>query len=130
MNARDLEKVLTACALRFDGYAYDEWRRKSDPKWKGLPWLYDRIRQSGKLRGDDSENFATFFGLQRFLCKWGGEQLGWDSIERRIYARLFLHLYQKECPETFRDEHYCNNWPQFTPDGDQAAETLLAKLSS
>jgi hypothetical protein len=62
--------ILTACALRFDGYAYHTQ--------SGFDHLaaFDALEQGGVLaRFELTQHLDFFFLLKRYLCKWGGDML-------------------------------------------------------
>jgi len=53
---------------------------------------------------------AAFFGLQSFLHKWGGEFHTKYADEQIAYDFLFLHLYQRDAAEEFRQPDYYARW--------------------
>lgn len=57
----------------------------------------DAVLKAGELSDDENINRATCYSLQRFLCKWGGEQRPEDSQEWRVFRMLCEHL--KDKPE-------------------------------
>ena len=63
--SEDVTEAQTVCALRFLGYEYE---RSADLVLSGL---IEPIVKSRVLHTDQNANFAAFFGLQRFLHKWG-----------------------------------------------------------
>ena len=84
----DVTEAQTVCALRILGYEYE---RSADLLLSGL---IEPIVKSRVLLTDQNANFAAFFGLQRFLHKWG--YLTKYAAEHFAYAFLFLHLYRPE----------------------------------
>lgn len=96
----EVKKFLQAFALRFDGYAYAASRGHDGllAEWAG------RFVATLQLADVEEENHATFFALQRFLGKWGGETLAEESREHLAYRFLFLHLYRAEIPPEFVPE--------------------------
>ena len=100
----DILDHLTVAALRFDGYKYEHSRFggvASGRPGHGLSQLSEAVITTGRLHPEDADNFGAFFILQRWLCKWGGEQLGLESPDWQAFAKLFLHLRDKECPQEF-----------------------------
>ena len=65
------------CALRFQGYKYEQSLGSSanGGTGQGLANLIAPVAEELTLHGSNDDNFAAFFGLQRFLHKWGGEYL-------------------------------------------------------
>jgi hypothetical protein len=108
----DISDAMSICALRFDGYKYEEVAGLSAPDstGAGLGRLIEQIVKERTLYADDNRNFAAFFGLQRYLHKWGGEALTKSSDEHIAYDFLFLHLYQSDVPDDFRVAEYCIQW--------------------
>lgn len=77
------------------------------------------------MHSSNNDNFAAFFGLQRFLHKWRGEYLTKYSEEHIAYDFLFLHLYSCEPPEPFRQSEYCHQWQvDFLPRAESLAATV------
>lgn len=109
----DITDALSTCALRFDGYAYVDAlaRTQSDQPAIDLPHLVDAVVGSLQLHDNLNDNFAAFFGLQRYLHKWGGEHLTKYSDEHIAYDFLFLHLY-RHTPASYRHEEYCRAWDE------------------
>lgn len=72
-------------ALRFDGYRYLEKHPEFDPREAYEMWLdtgdWDHLTTN--------EQLASFFHLQRFLGKWGGEQLSEGSGYRLAFQELY-----------------------------------------
>ena len=100
----DVTEAQTVCALRFLGYEYE---RSADLVLSGL---IEPIVKSRVLHTDQNANFAAFFGLQRFLHKWGGEYLTKYADEHFAYDFLFLHLYRLETPPQFTHPDYAARW--------------------
>ena len=61
---------------------------------------------------DINKNLAAFFGLQRYLHKWGGEYLTEYAEEHIAYDFLFLHLYHCDVPVEYKNEKYIKQWEQ------------------
>ena len=104
----EVSTAQTVCALRFQGYEYAESVKSSFNEV--IKNLVLPIVENLVLHRLDSDNFAAFFGLQRYLHKWGGEQLTKQSKEHRAYDYLFLHLYTREPSATFCTAEYCERW--------------------
>lgn len=104
MDSSTVDEVLVACALRFDGYRYEQWSGRK------LVDLVETFETTFRLDDDERANHAAFFALQRFLYKWGGEQLGPDARERQAFAFLFLHLYRLEIDPSDAMEGYDKAW--------------------
>ena len=98
--------AMNACALRFDGWAFVA-RRGGD---RILATLSDHFVATLQTSVDSNENHATFFALQRFLFKWGGEQLSESSREHAAFGFLFLHLYRLDVEPTLRAPEHWERW--------------------
>ena len=61
------DEILTACALRFDGYIFRETNKR-----RGLNNYKKAPLTSFELHPYDLFNQTRFFFLQRYLYKWGG----------------------------------------------------------
>lgn len=57
-------------------------------------------------------NFMAFFGLQRYLHKWGGEYLSKYANEHIAYDFLFLSLDRQTPPIEFSAAQYCRQWEE------------------
>jgi len=108
----DISDAMSICALRFEGYKYEEFAGISelDVTGAGLRQLIEPIVRTLMLHADDNLNFAAFFGLQRYLHKWGGEYCTKYSDEHIVYDFLFLHLYNRDVPDDFGNAEYCARW--------------------
>jgi hypothetical protein len=107
-----VEEAQIVCALRFQGYEYEESIRSevADETLGGFPLLIRPVVDSLTLHDRQENNFAAFFGLQRYLFKWGGERLTKFSEEHVAFDFLFLHLYRTDPPLRFTDEQYALRW--------------------
>jgi hypothetical protein len=105
----EIDEILTVCALRFNGYSYED---KTGLK---LPDLYQPIKETLRMHEDQLKNFAVFFALQRFLGKWGGEQLTKASPDHMAYDLLYLHLYRIEAPVEYAHPDYVWKWDAIKP---------------
>ncbi len=99
MREDNEEKILTACALRFDGYKYQKARH---------PELLD-IQHPCLPRRVHAQMYQ-FFMLQRFLCKWGGEYLEDNSPDYQIFRELFLIVCRRPVPLRYRFSPYWEEW--------------------
>lgn len=100
------------CALRFLGYEYENAAgiSSSVATGAGLSKLIQPVVESFLLHESDNNNFAAFFGLQRYLGKWGGDHLTKYAEEHLAFDFLFLHLYLKEPQAQFRNLEFCRVW--------------------
>jgi hypothetical protein len=62
------------------------------------------------LFDDPLRNMAVFFLLQRYLYKWGGEQLSFRSREHVLFRLIFLGLYREDVPKRYRKQEYWEIW--------------------
>jgi len=108
----DIIDAMNTCALRFDGYKYEQVSGLSEPgsTGAGLSRLIEPIVKTLMLHADDNMNFAAFFRLQRLLYHWGDGEPAVYSDEHIAYDFLFLHLYHREVPDRFGHEDYCVRW--------------------
>lgn len=105
----DIDEIQIWCALRFDGYAFEEEQLKQEPDFN-FPKNSEPIIETLTLHADPLKNFAAFFALQRFLFKWGGEMLTKQDKEHVAFDFLFLHLYHLEVPKQYRLDEYHSKW--------------------
>ncbi len=101
LTESDVNEVLVALALRFDGYKYVETRGGD----KSLSCWSEQYVRTLKMSSHPNKNHAIFFILQRFLYKWGGETLSNESRHQLAFRLLFLHLYRDPVPPK-----YAANW--------------------
>lgn len=123
----DISKAQTTCALRFQGYEYEKSLGVSLNRetGEGLSKFTAPVVDSLTLHSSINDNFAAFFGLQRYLHKWGGEYSTKYSEEHIAYDFLFLHLYRHEPPKLFCHDEYCRRWrDEFAP----RAESIAAYI--
>jgi hypothetical protein len=98
--------VLIAFALRFDGYKYHEEHAFSPP-------VSDAPALSAAIEGMSvPERMATFFLLQRYLFKWGGEYLPMHGTAWQTFRRLFLMTCHEEVPEGYRPRGEYDAWAE------------------
>lgn len=94
----ELNRIMAACALRFDGYAYAQSRAEGGL----LVELTRRFEDTLVFSEIEEENHAAFFAFQRYLCKWGGESLGPESRSHFAYRTLFIRLHAIPVPQQWR----------------------------
>ena len=113
------EEILTACALRFDGYKYcDEmgfdYNKALDDYFENGTWGIKPIEQ-----------LATFFMLQRGLCKWNLEYEPQDGKYWMAFRSLFLQVCLMEIPEDYQHQQYCERWrDEFVPHFTETLEVV------
>ena len=118
----DITTAMWVCALRFDGYKYEESVGPSAATGERLQKMIEPVVEKLILHAEINFNFGAFFGLQRFLHKWGGEYLTKYSPEHIAYDVLFLHLYRSQVPIQFQNERYCLKWQrEFEPQQEEIA---------
>ncbi|MEZ4615378.1 MAG: hypothetical protein R2867_07675 [Caldilineaceae bacterium] len=100
-------EILMVCALRFDGYRYQE---ESDFDYQvGL----DRYMATGSWSHlSELEQLTVFFMFQRYLYKWGGEYLANYSPEWRGFRELFFLNCRREIPPAYQMADYIQRWEQ------------------
>ena len=97
--------ILTACALRFDGYKYAE------ENGAVLSYYCQRLDEIGIDGLTDLERMAAFFAHQRYLCKWGGEALAKEGPTWKSFRELFLRVVECEVPKPYRfADNYYSRW--------------------
>lgn len=111
-SPEEVQHAQDVCALRFQGYEYVVAVGISIPAstGAGLSKLIQPVVESLIMHESENDNFAAFFGLQRFLGKWGGDRLTKYAAEHVAFDFLFLHLYQKEVPAQFLNADYSEMW--------------------
>lgn len=126
MSHGDLtHEVMTTCALRFDGWKFFEERDDEQI----FVTLTDRFVTTLRVSSDPNENHAAFFALQRYLCKWGGEQLPEFSREHMAFRYLFLHLYRAEIEPSLRCLEYWERWnSRYAPDAEEHAAEVRESI--
>ena len=103
-----VQNTMITCALRFDGYRWLEATKGHDPH-DFRPWTVPLV-QSLRLHPTDAENFATYFALQRWLFKWGGEMQAESAAGHTAFRFLFLHLHHLPTPTVFVHPEYERQW--------------------
>lgn len=112
MGAFRVSEIIDCCALRFDGNGYMDVAHQENwlPPEVDFQALDKEIIQSRTFYADEDKNAAVFFALQRYLGKWGGEQLPESSDEQIAFKLLYLHLYKQETPDRFKHLDYERKW--------------------
>jgi hypothetical protein len=104
MNPKLEDDILSACALRFDGYKYQKATRYDPASVLG------DFFKTGQWPSDPLKQLASFFFLQRFLCKWGGEYLPKNCKYWQAYRSLFLLVNTYDIPKTYRISECFERW--------------------
>lgn len=104
----EVQETMMIGSLRFDGWKWLD-AQQSDKELGFSPWI-DPVVNTLTLHLDMEANFATCFALQRFLCKWGGEQLPESSPDHTAWRFLFLHTYAHPTPSRYVFEEYETKW--------------------
>lgn len=98
------DDILIACALRLDGYKYQDEHNFDHQA------AMDHFFQSGEWNISPLEQLTVFFLLQRYLYKWGGEYLTKNSQEWRAFRSLFLATHAHDIPAEYRYPEYYASW--------------------
>ncbi|MEI8196477.1 MAG: DUF1156 domain-containing protein, partial [Phycisphaerae bacterium] len=100
----DEDYILTTCALRFDGWKY--------VKQCGFDYktALERFFATGQWPELRDQQLTMFFMLQRYLMKWGGEQLPKSSSDWRAFRDLYLKVHEYRVPLVYRQEEYHTEW--------------------
>jgi hypothetical protein len=112
MAQRELneEKILSCCALRFDGYTY-----AAEHDFKPDEFI-SAFLQTGQWQGNEAQCLSAFFYLQRALFKWSLVYEPEHSPYWRAFRELFLRLYNAEIPRQYRMADYYDEWTlEFQP---------------
>lgn len=100
----DEGNVLTACALRFDGYGYLKNEMGDDSEF------VNRHLKQGTFPDDAAQRMTLFFLLQRYLGKWGGEYEPRYGKTWRIFRTLFFTVVNEPVPPQYQVRAYYRNW--------------------
>lgn len=101
----DEDDILIYSALRMDGYRYRD-EIEFDPE----PIVEAYKRGERYPNTTELDLLATFFLLQRFLYKWGGDSLPKTSLEWKAFRQLFLDTCDVGVPERYRSEEWESKW--------------------
>jgi hypothetical protein len=102
-------EIVTACALRFDGYRYAQAHGLTDPEdeWDFTGFIRSFLNDPDLDLARGHLHCALFL-LQRAYIKEGW--LRWDSHEAWVIRELFQALCRDDVPEEYRNEEYCGEW--------------------
>lgn len=109
MNKED--EILTTCALRFDGYEYQEYREELDNEID-LEECLENFLGTNAWNLEDNEKLTIFFILQRSLFKWGLEGEPKDGKYWKAFRSLFLECVDLPIPSEYKREDYCQEWEE------------------
>lgn len=98
---------------------------KGDETALGFSRFIEPVVGSLILHNSQEDNFAAFFGLQRYLFKWGCERLTNFPDEHIAFDFLFLHLYRVEPPIRFTDENCTLRWDREFKDTIEVTAALV-----
>ena len=111
--------VLIAFALRFDGEKHHEEHAFSPP-------VSDAPALSAAIEGMSvPERMATFFLLQRFLFKWGGEYLPMHGAAWHTFRRRFLMTCHEKVPQEYRPWGEYDAWAETWAGATAKAESVV-----
>lgn len=122
MGDRQLSEqdILICCALRFDGYRYREETPSFSPDEVVTNFL-----NTGEWQASDLELLASFFFLQRSLCKWALVYEPLDGKYWQAFRLLFLRVNHLEIPENYQHQEYCQQWDrEFLPQKDECVKRV------
>jgi hypothetical protein len=99
--------IITACALRFDGYRYadEHGLAGDDHDYSRFVRGFLAEPDFGLPRG---HLHCALFLLQRAYIKEGW--LRWDSHEAKVIRELLLELCRDEVPEVYKNADWCERW--------------------
>ena len=95
-------EITTCCALRFDGYKYEQETAFNQDLTFDKLFLGEEV---GELDG-----LAAMFFLQRGLFKWGLVYETEDGKYYKLYRKLFLEYVDSEIPAQYRNEEWYKRW--------------------
>lgn len=98
------ENILICCALRFDGYQYNNDHDVN------VEALIHEFFKTGQWQGTDAECLSAFFHLQRSLFKWGLVYEPSHGRYWRAFRELFLRLYDVEIPIQYQLSSEYSRW--------------------
>ena len=103
-QALDEDPILIACALRFDGWRYIE-RMGFDHVGACEAFI-----TTGVIPALVGERMAVFFGLQRYLYKWGGEMEPRNGRYWRAFRAFFLLTCADPVPDGYAFPPLTDQW--------------------
>lgn len=113
-------EILTAAALRFDGYGYMR-ATQFDP-----PSNYVATFGTATWSFEPLQELALFFLHQRLVLKWAASRPD-GSDEWQFMRRLFLRVVDYEIPEQWRVPSYHDDWERrFAPRLEEARALVEA----
>ena len=112
--------ILVCCALRFNGYGYQSDHSSLVPHKAVSDFL-----NTGRWQASDLELLASFFFLQRSLCKWDLVREPINGEYWQAFRSLFLQINGAEIPETYQQQEYCQQWNrEFLPYRDECVRLV------
>ena len=103
-DSHEANDVLTACALRFDG-----WRYQQDTGFDQKA-AFDQFFRTGQWKLSAEEKLATFFMLQRGLNKWDLVYEPKHGRWWRAYRTLFFEAVHLDVPAAYRNGDWYDRW--------------------
>jgi hypothetical protein len=101
------DDILTACALRFDGWLYQE-----HTGFDQVP-VIDRYLETGQWKELSTlEKLCVFFLLQRGLFKWDLIYQPKDGKLWRGFRELFLLVCKEEVPPRYELSGFSEQWKE------------------
>jgi hypothetical protein len=122
-------ELITACALRFDGYAYaDEvgfdYTGNTNDSEQQVAHVVKSFVANPDWDRPRNDLHMILFMLQRGLIKEGW--LKWNSQEAKVIRLLFLELCHDDIPPQFRLEEWYQRWHErYKPVLDQCIAFIL-----
>ena len=99
-------KILTDCALRFDGFKYLE---ETD---LDTNLAIDELLEEIPCDWDDLKKLGVFFSLQRALCKWALVYEPYNGRYWRIFHEMFFDIISIEIIEEYQLENRYLEWQE------------------
>lgn len=115
------DEILTACALRFDGYKY-QTQTGFDPRIAIANYF-----QEGQWQLEPNQLLATFFFLQRSLYKYDLQQEPKDSKFRKAFRSLFFECADLDIPSQYQQSEYYQNWESRYKPNVEELKKLISK---
>jgi hypothetical protein len=102
----EARKILTDCALRFDGFKYLE---ETD---LDTNLAIDELLEEIPCDWDDLKKLGVFFSLQRALCKWALVYEPYNGKYWRIFHEMFFDIISIEIVEEYQLENRYLEWQE------------------
>lgn len=115
-------EMLFTCALRFDGYRFQ------DETGQDLQAMLAALIERDVMPADHNQRLAVFFLLQRGLGKWGLERATADSNYWGVFRRLFLAIHDRPVPERYAAPEYMQEWAARYADQTAAWAALVDRI--